>query len=169
MTVSVNFVSIFKTELFSSVQAKTISLRVQKLSSLLPATLAGICASANGGELYEAETFDESRNEAIPGFYADELNNLGNIHFQAKSASDILSVFDLIIEREILTALASKVWKPETFLLFYFAPPFMKMILSSHFGASLCVMGLRSALVWANARHLYGLMHSLCDGGNRGG
>ena len=89
MTVSVNFVSIFKTKHFSSVQAKTISLRVQELSSLLPATLAGRCASANGGELYEAaETFDKSRNEAIPGFYADELNNLGNIHFQAKYASD---------------------------------------------------------------------------------
>ena len=43
----------------------------------------------------------------------------------------------------------------------------MKMILSSHFGASLCVMGLRSALVWANARHLYGLMRGLY-GGNRG-
>ena len=51
--------------------------------------LAGSCASVNRGELYEAVQTFESRNEAIPGFYADELNNLGNIHFQAKSAPDL--------------------------------------------------------------------------------
>ena len=61
----------------------------QKLSSLLPDILAGSCASVNRGELFKAVQTFESRNEAIPGFYADELNNQGNIHFQAKSDADI--------------------------------------------------------------------------------
>ena len=53
------------------------------------AMAAASCASVNRGELFEAVQTFESRNEAIPGFYADELNNLGNIHFQVKSAADL--------------------------------------------------------------------------------
>ena len=47
----------------------------------------------------EAVQSFERENEAIPGFCADELNNLRNIHFgQNLHQTGNMVVFDLIIE-----------------------------------------------------------------------
>ena len=52
-----------------------------------------------GTNFGEAVQSFERENEAIPGFCADELNNLRNIHFrQNLHQTGNMLVFDLIIE-----------------------------------------------------------------------
>ena len=73
-----------------AVQKKSKIKHNKRENLWLPPSLLAANASANGGELFKAgQNFWGAGMKQSQDFTPDGLNNLGNIHFQPKSAADI--------------------------------------------------------------------------------
>ena len=75
-------------------------------------------ASANGGELYKAgQNFWGAGMKQSQDFTPDGLNNLGNIHFQPKSAADIGGIWSHNWAGKFLQHLIQEFWNQFSFMI----------------------------------------------------